>query len=301
MSGSHSYRCRGRTGWHRAWPCWALLACAGLAAVSLLPGGYGRALVAMPIALAGPGALTLGALFGPGHRLPGAVFACFAALLGMAWPVFVSLALGVLHVPLTAASTYWALLAVCAVLAAVAQTRLLRAGASRARTPATAGGRYYALAAVVAGAGLLAGGLYGWDHLRPPGPPGYTRLAWAGGPQLGTTSVGPHGRTLPFEIVHRQQGTGIFQVRAVWQGDPSRPLARPMTVQIGPGRTFRGALFVPHVPGRCTYRIAITVTGVGQRDLLAKQPSWAINADVRGVAGPGQPGGPDSAPKMCRS
>ena len=61
------------------------------------------------------------------------MFVCYAALLGVVWSIFASLALYVDGVLITADSTYWCLLIVSAVLAIVAEARLLlgRPGSGR--------------------------------------------------------------------------------------------------------------------------------------------------------------------------
>jgi hypothetical protein len=300
MSGSHSQPNWARLWWQRTWPCWALLAFASLAAVNLLPGGYVRAVLAVPILLMVPGSLTLGALFGPRYRMPDAAFGCFAALLSIAWSIFASLVLYLLGVLITAQSTFWALLSVCTVLAVLAQARLLQADSGRRTIQETFGGWRYALAATVAGASLLAGGIYGWDHVHHPAGAGYTWLAWTG-PRTGAAmGTGQAGRKLRFEIVHRQRGTGTFQVRAAWQSTSSRPLAKPVTVRIGPEQTFHGVLSVPPIPEGCTDRVVITVTGIGQHDPLTKQPpTWSINASVQGHTRHAHTGSKARAPREC--
>ena len=80
-----------RSWWLAAWPCWALLIFASLAAVRFLPGGYARTIVAAPILLLVPGSLTLGAVFGE-RRPRGTAFVCFAALLSVICSAFASLA-----------------------------------------------------------------------------------------------------------------------------------------------------------------------------------------------------------------
>lgn len=298
MTGGRSSSRPAWPSWRQAWPCWALLAFAGLGVAILLPGGYARAILAVPVMLTVPGSLTLGALFGPRYRLPETVFACFTALLSVAWWMFASLILYASGVLITTVSTYGALLGICALLAAGAQARLWRAGPGRAGAPAATGTRYYALAAGLAGVSLLVGGVFTWDHIHHPAPAGYTWLAWTGPPHYGAISTGPAGRTLPFEIVHRQHTTGTFQVQAVWQTSPPRPLAKPMTVRIGPEQTFRGALFVPRVPNGCSYRVVVTVTGAGRLDPLTRlPPSWSINATVHG---PDLPARPALAPEKCQ-
>jgi hypothetical protein len=301
MIGGHNSLRLVRDSMHRAWPCWALLAFAGGAVAYLIPGGYIRAVVAIPVMLIVPGSLTLGALLGSRNRLPDAAFACFAALLSITWWVFASLILYLLGILITASSTYWALLLICTFLAAVAQARLVRDYPASPARPTATYTRYYPLAALVAGAGLLIAGVFTWDHIHHPASPGYTWLAWTGPPHDGVISIGAAGRELPFEIVDRQHGAGTFRVQAMWLGSQARPLAKPETVRVGPGQTLRGAVFVPRLPNACNYRIVITVTGVGQVDPLTKRPqSWSINADVRGADPPTRSGKPAPVSGTCR-
>lgn len=271
---------RSGTPWRVAWPCWLLVLFACLAVTRMLPAGEGRAVVAAPILLAVPGALTLGALLA-GRNLAGVWFGCLAALLSMIWAAFASLALYVLHMSITAESTYWCLLLICAPLAAMAQVRLIRGrpgppadvGADRLRVKAG-----YSLAAVVAGVALLAGGTYGYLHVPHPVPVGYTWIAWSGAQVQGIIPVGGSGITMPFEIEHQQADTAAFRLTAVWTGaDRQHSLARPVTMRIGPDQTMRGALAIPPPPGGCTYRIVVTMTELGQ----VQPQSWSINADVR--------------------
>jgi len=300
IGGHHSLRLV-RKSFHRAWPCWALLALAASALVYLIPGGYVRAVLAVPVLLIVPGSLTLGAILGSRNRLPDAVFVCFAALLSITWWVFASLILSGLGILITASSTYWALLLACAFLAAGAQARLRRAHPAAGERPAATYTRYYPMAAVVAGASLLIAGVFTWDHIHHPAAPGYTWLAWTGPPHNGVINIGPAGRTLPFELVDRQHGAGTFRVQAMWQGSPPRPLAKPETVRVGPGQTLRAAVFVPRVPNACSYRIVVTITGVGQTDALTKRPqSWSVNADVRGSDPPSRRGTPAPPSGKCR-
>lgn len=292
-----------RSLWLSTWPLWTLVVFASLAAVRLLPAGYARTALAAPILLMVPGSLTLGAVFSQRRRPQGMAFVCYAALLSAVWSAFASLALYVLRVLITADSTFWCLLMVSAVLAIAAETRLLlgRPGKGRravraadrldsdlpdaeaddAETPATRGAGYYAIVAIVAGVSLLAGALYTYDHLPHPPPTGYTFMAWTGPPITGDIVVGSAGTDLHFQMVHRQSDTTIFQLSAAWLGTPSRPLARSLTLSIGPNRTFQGTLFVPPLPNGCTYRIVVTLTAIRQIDPLTKKPqSWSLDADV---------------------
>ena len=287
-----------RSAWLSAWPTWMLLLFACLPATRLLPAGYARAVVAAPVALMAPGSVTLGATFRPPRRPSGAMFVCLAALLSVCWSVFASLALAAAHVKITAASTYLCLLAVTAALTIAAVGRMLRPRAVRdleagepglthgaadeaGRAPAAWRGSYQAIAAALAGTALLAGGAYSWDHLPHPAPVGYTWLAWTGPPVTGARAVGSAGARLPFQIVHQEPGTAAFQLSADWLGSPPQSLAGPLTVTVGPNRTFRGTLFVPPLPTGCTYRIVLTLAGPrGAGQTASKQRTWSINADV---------------------
>ncbi len=306
MTGNHGVPRRLKFVWLSAWPLWALAVFATLPAVRLLPGGYIRAVLAAPILLLVPGSLTLGALLGPRYRPQGVVFVCYAALLGAAWSIFVSLALYVDGVLITAASTYWCLLAFSTMLATAAEARLLlgRPGRGRrvagspdnnrepdlshaevrdAETPAVARrGGYYAALAVVAGAILLGGGLYTYDHLPHPAPSGYTWIAWTAPPSdNGVTVVGSSGTKLGFRIVHHQSDTTSFRLTAAWLGTQARPLAKSLTFSIGPDKTFQGALVVPSLPDGCTYRVVVTLTAIRQIDPMTKKlQTWSINADI---------------------
>jgi hypothetical protein len=284
--------------WAAAWPCWALLIFASLGAVLYLPGGYARTIVAAPILLVVPGSLALGAVFGE-HHPRGTTFVCFAALLSVICSAFASLTLYMLKVLITAGSTYWCLLIVSAGLASLAQTRLTRsrraargyaitdpgqpaAGADGAQTSAVIGrSGYYAVAAVAAGSLLLGGGTYAMEHVSHPAPAGYTWIAWTGTRIQGPIPIGSAGRKLPFQIVHQQSYPTTFQLRATWLGTRSRPLARPVTLNIGPNRTVRGALFVPPLHNGCTYRIVLALTARQIDPLTKTRQEWSINADVR--------------------
>ena len=287
--------------WLSAWPLWTLTIFAGIAVLRLMPGGYGRAALAAPIVLMVPGALTLGAIFSPRRRPQGAVFISCAALLSVVWSGFASLSLYLGHLLITAASTYWSLLIISSVLAIGAQARLLLGRGSGRRvvrkpndrdlsdvdaddaetSTASTGGGYYATAAVLAGIGLLVGALYAYDHLPRPAAIGYTWMAWTGPPIKGNIAVGSAGTKLGFEIVHHQSDTTTFRVTAAWLGTSSQPLARPMTLSIGPDKTFRAALFVPPLANGCTYRIVVALTATRQIDPQTKRlRTWSINADV---------------------
>ena len=124
MTSADSFTRKAKHLWLSTWPFWTLLVFAGLAAVRLLPAGY-HAAVAAPVLFMVPGSLTLGAVFSTRRAPRGAAFVCYAALLSAIWSVFASLALYALNVRITADSTYQCLLVVSAVLAIVAEARLL--------------------------------------------------------------------------------------------------------------------------------------------------------------------------------
>lgn len=288
--------------WLSAWPLWALVVFASLAVVRLLPAGYARAVVAAPVLLLVPGSLTLGAAFSQRRRPQGVVFVCYTALLSAAWSAFASLALYVLHVLITSDSTFWCLLIISTVLATVAEARLMLgrgvgrraavkpetldpdlfdAEADEVETSAAGKGSYYAVVAFVAGVSLLAGGLYAYDRLPHPAPTGYTWLAWTRSPIKGDIDVSSTGTRLGFQIMHHQSNTATFRLSAAWLGSRSRPLAKPLTLSMGPNRTFRGSLFIPPLPDGCTYRIVVVLTAARQIDRLTEdQQTWSINADV---------------------
>ena len=302
MTSAHGAPRRLKLLWLSAWPLWVLVVFAGLAVVGWLPWVYLRAIVAAPVLLLVPGSLTLGAAFSERRRPQGAVFVCYATLLSAAWSAFASLALYVLHVLITADSTYWCLLIFSTVLSAAAEARLLFGGgtgrraavkpealdpdlldaeADEAETSVGGTGSYYAAIALVAGISLLAGGLYAYDRLPHPAPTGYTWLVWTRPPVTGDIDIGPAGIRLRFRVVHHQPNTATFRLSAAWLGSRSRPLAKPLTLSVGPDRTFRGSLFIPPLPDGCTYRIVVVLTSAGRiGPLTESQKTWSINADV---------------------
>jgi hypothetical protein len=298
------YRIKGL--WLSAWPLWTLMVFASLAVITLLSAGYVRTAIAAPILLMAPGSLTLGAIFSKRQRPQGVTFVCYSAVLSAVWSAFASLALYVLHVLITAATTYWCLLTVSLVLAIAGETRLVLARqgpgtrvarrpeavdsdlsqdeTDEAEEPASVGSSViYTLVAIVAGISLLAGGLYAYDHLPRPAPVGYTYMAWTDPAQFADDiSIGPAGSELHFQIVHHQSDTTTFQLSAELLGTPSQPLASPATMNLGPNQTFQGVLFVPSPPNGCTFRLVVTITAPGQIDSLTKKPqTWSINADIR--------------------
>ena len=303
MSRTHGFLREARLLWLAYWPLWALVVFAGLAITRLLPQGYARAAVAVPIMLLVPGSLTLGAAFSQRHRPRAATYLCYAMLVSAIWWVFADLLLYGLNIKITADSSYFALLAVSAALAIVIGARRLLGSPGRGRRvalkadvpapdlsaaeaegakipKAVRGSPYNGIAAAVAGVALLAGGLYAYDHLPHPAPIGYTWIAWTGPHLAGAVAVGPAGTDLRFQVIHHQADPATFRLSATWLGIPSRPLAKPLTVRIGPDRTFRGTLFVPTPPDGCTYRIAVTLTADKQISPTKQPQSWTINADV---------------------
>jgi hypothetical protein len=299
---AHSALRRLKLLWLSAWPLWALVVFASLAVDRSVPEGYARAVVAAPVLLLVPGSLTLGAAFSQRRRPQGTVFVCYTVLLSVAWWAFGSLVLYVLHVLITADSTFWCLLIISTALAAVAEARLILgrgtgrraavkpetldpdlfdAEADEVETSATGKGRYYTVIALVAGISLLAGGLYAYERLPHPASTGYTWLAWTRPPINGDIDIGPTGTTLAFRIVNHQSDTTTFQVSAAWQGRRFRPLAKPLTVRVGPDRTFRGSLFIPPLPDGCTYRVVVVLAAAQQINALTEnRQTWSINADV---------------------
>jgi hypothetical protein len=287
--------------WSSAWPLLVLVVFACSVAAGWLPGGYARATFVVPILLMIPGSLTLGAVFGAGGGPRRVVFACYSVLLSVTWLGIVSLVLYLLGVLLTAENMYWSLVVVCAALATVAQARLgLRqagvnspgAHSTEDLNPGRPGQKAvaafcYAIAAVVAGLGLLAGGVYLQAHLSHPAPAGYTWLAWEQPRGTGEFTVGSAGTRLPFEIVRRQAGLTTFRLSATWQGHRPGSLAKPITLRLGPNQIFRAALFVPSLPRGCTNRVVITLTATRQLDPYAgRSRSWSINAGVQGQGRP---------------
>jgi len=283
--------------WLSDWPGLVLLLFASTAVLGWMPGGYGRAVLAVPILLMVPGSLTVGAVFGMDGRPGGAAFICYSALLSVIWFGFASLLLYLLGVPITNDDMYWSLLVICAALAVIAQARMgpgpstasSRAGGSRESLdpdppgPRALAAPFYAIVAVVAGLSLLAGGVYMQAHLSRPAPAGYTWLAWEHPKGTAEFTTGSAGTKLPFKIVHRQAGSSSFRLSAAWQGSPPGSLAKPMALRLGPNQTFNAALFVPPLPRGCTYRVVITLTATRQLDPFTRRPqNWSINAWVYG-------------------
>jgi hypothetical protein len=301
VTATHGYVGRLRSLWLSAWPAWVVALFAALAATRGLPAGYPRAVLALPILLLVPGTLTVCAVFGRKDRPQGTVFMGYAVMLSLVWLGLASLALYVLHILITADSTYSALLVVCTVLASVAQARLLRerrVGSpvtggpglpdERPRTAGNAGpagktSTYMVAAAAVAGVALLCGGVYFSDHLPHPAPAGYTELAWTQArDDQSTIAVGPAGAKLSFKVTSHELSPAHFRLSSEWMGVPGRPLSKPVSFTLEPNRTLTGTLYVPPPPDQCTYRIVVTLAALGEKDTLTgDQPTWSINANIR--------------------
>jgi hypothetical protein len=290
--------------WLSAWPLWALVVLVSLAPLRMLQTGYVRTALATPILLIVPGSITLGAFFRQRHRPQGMTFICYAILLSVAWSITVSLILYVCGVLITVTSTYWCFVTCSALLAIVAETRLLldrkgkgrrikeepqsidpdqsQAEANDVDTPGWARTEvWFAILAMILGTTLLGGGLYIYDHSQHPTPAGYTTIDWTGSRIDGDVAVGPTGSKLSFEIVHHQSNTATFRLSAAWLGTPSRPLVKPLILTIGPNQTFKGSLFVPPLPDGCPYRIVLSLDATRHIDPLTKKRQiWSIDANV---------------------
>jgi hypothetical protein len=275
--------------WSAVWPGYLLAAFASLALMLLLPGGPGRALVAIPVLLGVPGALTLGAVQAR-RFVDAAAFGGLAVMLGVIWLVFAALVLSAMRIRISAVSVYACLLVACVILAVAAQWRLLRQGSAQPAADVLSaidepGGLarlapWYAAVALLAGAALLGGGALAYVRGPHPAPTGYTWLAWTGMRAHGIVGVGPAGRTLPLQIRHEQPGTGKFRLSAGWASDADgkqHALAAPRTITIGADQTVQVRLTIPQPPGGCAYRVVVTLTALG----TAHPRSWSVNVDVR--------------------
>jgi len=291
--------------WLSAWPVLTLLVFASVAVLRFLPGGFLRAAVAGPLLLTVPGSLALGAALPQRRRIEGPAFACYAFLLSAILTVLASLALYALGVLITATSTYLCLLSISAVIAICAQVRLLLGGSAGGhRAGRTGAGQDldlsdaelrdaispsaakraagYAIAAAIVGICLLAAGLYGYDRLPRPAPVGYTWIAWTSPRIEKPVPISPQGTELHFQVLNSNSERSSYSLAADWLGSPSRPLAKPLAMTIGPQQTFRGALFIPPLPNGCLYRIVVILTARRQLNPLTKKPqTWSINVDVR--------------------
>jgi hypothetical protein len=297
-------RSRLRYRWSDAWPWYLLAAFAALALTLVVPGGPARAILAVPVLLGVPGALTLGAA--QARRSVDAVaFGGLAVMLSALWLAFAALILTVLQVQITGVSVYACLLLVCCVLAAGARRQLRRRAADEdamlpGREPADVlcvpdeigaspkRAAWYAVGGVLAGAALLGGGAFAYVSAPHQAPVGYTWLAWSGAKANGVIAVGPHGIKLPFGITHEQPGATEYRLTANWTGGgKAHALTAPQTVRVGGSKTVWSSLSIPQPPGTCAYRVVVTLTELG----TAHPQSWSINADVRADPGAGGPAG----------
>jgi hypothetical protein len=296
--------------WSGAWPCYLLAAFAALALTAAVPGGPARAVLAVPVLLGVPGALTLGAVQAR-RSVDGTAFGALAVMLSALWLAFATLILTVFKVRISGVSVYICLLPVCCLLAAAAQRRLRRPACERAvlpheravppagepadvlSVPAETGasasrGAWYAVGGVLAGVALLGGGALAYTSAPHPPPVGYTWLAWSGAQVNGVIAVGAQGIALPFEITREEPGASEYRLTASWTGGGTAyALAAPRTLRIGGDKIVRGTLSIQRPPGACAYRIVVTLTELG----AAHPRSWSINAGVRASLGAGGPAG----------
>ena len=286
--------------WPDAWPCYLLAAFAALALTALVPGGPARAVLAVPVLLGVPGALTLGAAQAR-RSVDATAFGALAVMLSALWLAFATLILTVGKVRISGASVYVCLLLVCCALTAAAQRQLRRRPpAEPAVLPADVlsvpdetgaapkRGAWYAVGGVLAGTALLAGGALAYASAPHPAPAGYTWLAWSGAKANGVIAVGAQGITLPFEVTHQVPGPTEYRLAATWTGDgQAHVLAAPRTLRVSGDKTVRATLSIPQPPGACAYRIVLTLTELGP----AHPRSWSINAGVRASRGTGGPAG----------
>jgi len=290
--------------WPDAWPCYLLAAFAALALTTIVPGGPARAVLAVPVLLGVPGALTLGAAQAR-RSVDATAFGALAVVLSVLWLAFATLILTVFKVRISGVSVYACLLLICCALTAAAQWQLRRRAAGEpavlpADEPADVlsvpdeigaapkRGAWYAVGGVLAGTALLAGGALAYARAPHPAPAGYTWLAWSGAKANGVITVGAQGATLPFEITHQEPGPTEYRLAATWTGDgKAHALAAPRTLRVSGDKTVRATLSVPPPPGACAYRIVVTLTELG----TAHPQSWSINAGVRASRGTGGPAG----------
>ncbi len=290
--------------WPDAWPCYLLAAFAALALTALVPGGPARAVLAVPVLLGVPGALTRGAAQAR-RSVDATAFGALAVMLSALWLAFATLILTVGKVRISGTSVYVCLLLVCCALTAAAQRQLRRRTAALpavlpADEPADVlsvpdeigaapkRGAWYAVGGARAGTPLRAGGALASGRAPHPAPAGYTWLAWSGAKANGVIAVGAQGITLPFEITHQEPGPTEYRLAATWTGDgESHALAAPRTLRVSGDKTVRATLSIPPPPGACAYRIVLTLTELGP----AHPRSWSINAGVRASRGTGGPAG----------
>jgi hypothetical protein len=296
---------RHRYPWSGAWPCYLLAVFAALPLTAAIPGGPARAVLAVPVLLGVPGALTLGAAQAR-RSVDAATFGALAAMLSALWLAFATLILTAFKVRISGASVYACLLLACCGLAAAAQWQLRRRAAREHAMLLPAGepgdvlcvpdeigaspkrGAWYAIGGVLAGVALLGGGVLAYASMPHPAPAGYTWLAWSGPKPSGVIAVGAGGITLPFKIAHEQPGAAEYRLTASWTGGGmAHPLAAPRTLRVGGGKAVIATLSIPRPPGACAYRVVVTLTELGP----AHPRSWSINAGVRASAVAGAPAG----------
>lgn len=296
-------RSRLRHRWPDAWPCYLLAVFAALALTMVLPGGPARAVLAVPVLVGVPGALTLGAARAR-RSVDATAFGALAVMLSALWLAFATLILAALKVRINGVSVYVCLLLVCCALTAAAQWQLRRrAACEQAAVPApepadalsvpdeigasASRGAWYAVGGVLAGVALLAGGVVAYTSAPHRAPVGYTWLAWSGAKPNGVVAVGARGISLPFEITRQAPGATEYRLTASWTGGgKAHALAPPRTLRVS-DRIVRGTLSIPQPPGGCAYRVVMTLTELG----TARRLSRSINVGVRANRGAGGPAG----------
>jgi hypothetical protein len=291
--------------WSDAWPCYLLAAFAALALTAVVPGGPARAVLAVPVLLGVPGALTLGAAQAR-RSVDAAAFGALAVVLSSLWLAFATLILTLFQVRIGGVSVYVCLLLVCCALTAAAQRQLRRHAVGEGAMPAGRKGQadvlcvpdevgaspkrgaWYAVGGVLAGAALLGCGALAYTSAPHPAPAAYTWLAWSGAKANGVITVGAKGITLPFEITHREPGATEYRLTASWTGGgKAHALAAPRTLRVEGDKTVAATLSIPQPPGACAYRVVVTLTELG----TAHPQSRSINAGVRANRSAGEPAG----------
>ena len=299
----HGSRLRYR--WSDAWPCYLLAAFSALALTAVVPGGPARAVLALPVLLGVPGALTLGAAHAR-RSVDAAAFGALAVVLSALWLAFATLILTLFQVRIGGVSVYLCLLLVCCGLTAAAQRQLRRRAAGEGAMPAGRGrqpdvlgvpdeigaspkrGAWFAVGGVLAGAALLGGGALAYTSAPHPAPVAYTWLAWSGAKANGVITVGAKGITLPFEITHQAPGSTVYRLTASWTGGgKAHALAAPRSLRVDGDRIVAATLSIPQPPGGCAYRVVVTLTELG----TVHPQSRSINVGVRADRGAGQPAG----------
>jgi hypothetical protein len=285
--------------WPDAWPCYLLAVFAALALTAVVPGGPARAVLAVPVLLGVPGALTLGAAQAR-RSVDATAFGALAVMLSALWLAFATLILTAFKVRISGVSVYVCLLLVCCVLTAAAQRQLRRRAVLTAPEPAdglsvpdeigasASRGAWYAVGGVLAGVALLGGGALAYASAPHPAPVGYTWLAWSGAKADGVIAVSAHGIALPFEITSGERGTTEYRLSASWTGGgTAHALTAPRTLRVRGEKTVTATLSIPQPPGACAYRVVVTLTELG----TSHPQSWSINAGVRASRGTGGPAG----------